>query len=75
MTLTQPINNNRFPEMIIGWNFFYKTCKQTIQNDGDLRGGGGAGRGNGKILNGHTFVNTHQNCTKFSVVVYCVDIE
>ena len=38
------------------------------------KGGGGASRGNGKILNGHTFVNTHQNCTKFSVVVYCVDI-
>ena len=35
--------------------------------------GGGAGRGNGKILNGHIFVNTHQNCTKCSVVVYCVD--
>ena len=26
-------------------------------------------------MNGHIFVNTHQNCTKFSVVVYCVDIE
>ena len=38
-------------------------------------GRGGTGRGNGKILNGHIFVNTHQNCTKFSVVVYCVDIE
>ena len=40
-------------------------------------GGGslGAGRGNGNILNGHTSVNTHQNCTKCSVVVYYVDIE
>ena len=36
---------------------------------------GGAGRGKGKILNGHIFVNTHQNCTKCSVVVYGVDIE
>ena len=38
-------------------------------------GGGGRGRRNGKILNGHIFVNTHQNCTKCSVVVYCVDME
>ena len=44
-----------------------------------LSGGGGGvgvtGWGNGKILNGHIFVNTHQNCIKFSAVVYCVDIE
>ena len=36
---------------------------------------GGAGRGKAYILNGHIFVNTHQNCTEFSVVVYCVHIE
>ena len=36
--------------------------------------GGGAGREKAYILNGHIFVNTYQNCTKFSVVVYCVDI-
>ena len=35
---------------------------------------GGAGREKAYILNGHIFVNTYQNCTKFSVVVYCVDI-
>ena len=35
---------------------------------------GGAGREKSYILNGHIFVNTYQNCTKFSVVVYCVDI-
>ena len=35
---------------------------------------GGAGREKAKILNGHIFFNTYQNCTKFSVVVYCVDI-
>ena len=49
-----------------------------VHNDSDDAAsavGGGAGRGNGKILYGHTFVNTHQNCTKFPVVVYCVDIE
>ena len=33
-------------------------------------GGGGGGGGKAKILNGHIFVST-----KFSVVVYCVDIE
>ena len=26
-------------------------------------------------MNGHIFVRTHQNCTTFSIVVYCVDIE
>ena len=36
---------------------------------------GCAGRKKSKILNGNIFVNTHQNCIKFSVVVYCVDIE
>ena len=44
-----------------------------VRSDQNL--GGGGRRGNGKILNGHTIVNTHQNCTIFSVVVYCVDIE
>ena len=38
-------------------------------------GGGGTGRGNGTILIGHICVNTHQNCTKLTVVVYCVDME
>ena len=42
---------------------------------GGGNGGGGAVWGKAYILNGHIFVNTHQNCTKFSVVVYCVDIE
>ena len=43
-------------------------------SEGGEGGGAGAGRENGKIWNGHIFVHTHQNCTKLSVVVYCVDI-